>query len=222
MEKIPEEKINPNPQSVKPSVIDRIRNWYRALPDKKQYLEFITALLTIPVLLTVLISNVSNLQNQKRAAQSTASPTPVIEKIVVTQPSTTNQTSVQSTTPTPTPTATPSPTPGPQCVQQVGPITITYPTEGSTVSENPVCLIITRQSQNYCSVVWSYRINGGAWSDYTNNSICMYGLTPGVKNLDLQVNSIVGNDSTMLSRTFTVAGSTPTPTPATSSATLSN
>ena len=145
---------------------------------------------------------------------------PVLPRLlVVTQPAA----NALSVTPTPTSTATPSPTPGPECTQLVGPISITYPTEGSTVNEDPVCLAITRQGQNYCSVVWSYRRNGGAWSAYTNNSICMYGLTPGVKTLDLRVNSIVSNDSTVLTRTFTVAGSpTPTPTIATSSGTLGN
>jgi len=219
MEKIPDHKTDQNASPVKPSQFERLKKWYRGLPGKKQYLEFITAFLTIPVLLTVLLSNVSNLQNQKKPSTTTA-PTPIIEKIVVTQPAA--NTSLNES-PTPTPTATPTPTPGPECTQLVGPIEITYPTEGSTVSDDPVCFTITRQGQNYCSVVWSYRINGGSWSGYTNNSICMYGLTPGVKTLDLRVNSIVSNDSTMLTRTFSVAGTpTPTPTVATSSGTLGN
>jgi len=218
MEKIPEYKINPNPKPFKQSVVERIRNWYRTLPNKKQYLEFITALLTIPVLLTVLISNISNLQSQKNTKLPVSTLAPVIEKITVTSPPATTPAPVQSTTPTPTP------TPRQECVQQVGPIEISYPAEGSTVTGDPVCLIVTRLSQNYCSVVWSYRINGGSWSDYTDSPICMYGLTPGVKNLDLRVNSIISTDTTMLQRTFTVAGATPSPTPtiATSSGTLGN
>lgn len=209
MKEIPELKDNPNPPPVKLSPIERLRKWYRALPDKKQYLEVITAFLTIPVLLTVLLSNVSNLQNQKRTALPT--PTPVIEKITVTP--------VQ-TTPTPTVTPTVSPTPNAQCVKEVGPIDISYPTQGATITGDPVCLTITRSGSNYCSVLWSYSINGSMWSAYTDGTICMYGLAPGVKNLQLRVESAVSSDSTVLQRTFTVAGNpSPTPTIATSSAT---
>jgi hypothetical protein len=190
------------------SIIESIRSWYRALPDKKRYLEFFTAFLTIPVLLTVLLSNVNNLQNKKDA--STPTPLSTIAVNPTTQPSPT-----ASAGEAPTATATP----GPECVQQVGPIDISYPLEGDTVTGDPVCLDISRTSQNYCSVVWSYRINGGAWSDYTDKSICMYGLTAGTKNLELRVKSIVSTDTTVLKRTFTVAGDiTPTPTSATSSA----
>jgi hypothetical protein len=208
MTEVPENKINPAPEPVKVSIIKRIRNWYHALPDKKRYLEFMTALLTIPVLLTVLLSNVSNLKRQQ-ATPTTPAVTPVITYVPLSpavQPSTT---------------ATPSstPTPGEECVKQIGPIDILYPENGDAVSGDPVCLDIVRQSKNYCSIVWSYRINGGAWSEYTDKSICMYSLTPGLKNLELRVKSIVSSDTTVLTRTFTVASSIPpTPTIATSSA----
>lgn len=56
------------------SKIEKLKRWYRAMPDKKRYLEFVTALLTIPVLLTVMISNILSLQ-QKNAAP-TPTPTP--------------------------------------------------------------------------------------------------------------------------------------------------
>ena len=39
---------------------------YRALPDKKQYVEFFTALLTVPMLLTVIILNFNNLQGANK------------------------------------------------------------------------------------------------------------------------------------------------------------
>jgi len=193
-----------------PSVPERIKNWYRDLPDKKRYLEFVTALLTIPVLLTVLLSNLSNLQNKK---DTDPAPAPT-QTIVVT--GTPGATPVPVISGTPQATPSPTPTPGPQCTPEVGPVTIVYPEEGDTVTGDPVCLDITRKSGNYCSVVWSYRINGGPWSAYTANSICMYGLTPGDKTLDLRVKSIVSDDEDVITRHFTVAGSTPTP--ATSSA----
>lgn len=188
-----------------PSVVDKLRNWYRGLPDKKRYLEFITALLTIPVLLTVLLSNVTNLQNQKKAETT---PTP----------------SVTNTTPTATPTiipekplgTSPTVTPATQCTPGVGPVEIVYPEENATLSEDPVCLDIPRVSGNYCAVVWSYRINGSGWSNYTDREVCMYGFTPGTKQLDLRIKSIVSGEEKILRRTFTIAGS-PTPTPATQS-----
>jgi hypothetical protein len=191
--------------------IEKVRRWYRKLPDKKRYLEFITAFLTIPVLLTVLLSNVSNLQHQKNAVPTpTIAPTPT--PIVITPLPTARVTPID-----PTPTNTPSA----QCTPGIGPIEIVYPEENSTVSDDPVCLDIPRQGGNYCSVVWSYRINGGNWSNYTDREVCMYGLSPGTKQLDLRVKSIVSGEEKILRRTFTVAGSVATPTPATQSGTIS-
>ena len=66
---------------------EKIKKWYRAMPDKKRYIEFITALLTIPVLLTVLITNLSNIRqnNNKPIAIPTVAqqPTAVPEKIII-------------------------------------------------------------------------------------------------------------------------------------------
>lgn len=191
------------------SVIEKVKKWYRKLPDKKRYLEFITAFLTIPVLLTVLLSNVANLQNQKKVEPT---PTPLTTPMINTPSPTTRVTPTD-----PTPTTTPSA----QCTPGIGPIEIVYPEENSTVSNDPVCLDIPRQGGNYCSVVWSYRINGSNWSNYTDREVCMYGLTPGTKQLDLRVKSIVSGEEKILRRTFTVAGSVATPTPATQSGTTS-
>lgn len=199
-----------NPNAPK-SIIQSIRDWYRGLPDKKRYLEFMTALLTIPVLLTVLLSNVSNLQNKKN--EPTPTPQPTADQPLTGTATTTPKTTV-------TPTSTPTPTPGPECIKEIGPIELSDPEEGSTVTGDPVYLDITRTGKNYCSVVWSYRINGSAWSEYTDKSISLYGLTPGVKNLELRVKSIVSTDTQLIKRTFTVAGtSTPTPTATSSAAT---
>jgi len=191
------------------SIIERIKGWYRGLPDKKRYLEFITALLTVPVLLTVLLSNYSNLKNQKQTQSPSPSPAgPTIIQIQSTPSATTTPLATPSATETPTQTS---------CTPGIGPISIVYPEEETTVSSDPVCLDISRTTGNYCAVVWSYRINGGSWSEYTDRDICMYSLSPGQKLLDLRVKSIANGDETILSRTFTVAGSV-TPTPATSSA----
>lgn len=201
----------------KPLVIDRVKRWYRMLPDKKRYLEFMTALLSIPVLLTVIILNISSLQSQKNAGGATgpsAITTPNV--IIVTQ----GATSGTTVTPSPTLTPTSSPTPDATCKNQIGPVSIAYPNEGDVISDDPICLSIVRSDPTYCSVFWSYRINGGAWSDYTDKSICMYGLSSGQKNLELRVKNFVSGDETILKRTFSVAGSTATPVPGTQSATL--
>ncbi len=187
---------------------EKIKRWYRGLPDKKRYLEFITAFLTIPVLLTVLLNNVSSIQKQ-----NVPTPTPVITQVVM-------------STATPLPmketismSQTATPTQAQECIKEVGPMEILYPTEQDTVSGNPICIEISKQRPNYCSVVWSYRINGGGWSNYTDRTICMYGLSPGVKNMELRIKSIVSGDELILKRTFTVAGEA-SPTPATTSAQL--
>jgi hypothetical protein len=179
--------------------LENFRNWYRSLPDKKRYLEFFTALLTVPVLLTVVATNVINLQNmKKRDEQANTTPTPTV--IV-------NSTPVA--TPAPTTTATPGPTEA--CRAEVGPVSIQFPTENQTVDQNPVCLDISYKTGEYCAVVWSYRINNSTWSDYNDKSICLYNLPPGEKRLDLRVKSIASGDEIILTRDFTVAGSSPSP-----------
>lgn len=185
--------------------ISRTKHWYRSLPDKKRYLEFVTAFLSIPVLLTVLINNVSTLKHQSAPVNE---PTPT-QTIIYFPTVNDTQTNTQTENPTPKPQSTPVG----QCTPGIGPVDIAYPDDGETVTSDPVCLDITRQSNEYCAVVWSYRINNSAWSDYTDRSICMYGLTDGKKQLDLRIKSIVSGEERVIRRTFTVEGhSSPTPT----------
>lgn len=180
------------------SIIERVKHWYRGLPDKKRYFEFITALLTIPVLLTVIASNVLNLQSQRRTTEPTPAPTEAAPTISVIIPTTSNS-------------ASPSATPA--CAPGVGPVTIVSPREGEVITHDPIAIEIERQSTTaYCPIVWSYRINGGSWSDYTDRSISLYGLPPGQKQLELRIRSIVTNEEVTLRRTFMVDGETPTPT----------
>ncbi len=60
-------------------MFQRIKKWYKALPDQKKYIEFVTALLSIPVLLTVLLINLSNLNNKKEPTLTPISK----EKVIV-------------------------------------------------------------------------------------------------------------------------------------------
>lgn len=187
------------------SYVEKVKHWYRALPEKKRYLEFITALLSIPVLLTVVISNVLSLQSRNQTPTPTATPQ-VSTTSIPTPRLTVIPTGINTE---PSPTATPSL----QCKKEIGPIEIAYPEENSMISTDPVCLDIVREGTDYCAVVWSYRINGSAWSDYTDKSICMYGLPPGEKKLELRVKSIVTGTETILRRTFTIPSPTPTAAP---------
>jgi hypothetical protein len=171
---------------------------YRALPEKKAYLEFFTALLTIPVLITVIVLNVSNLKSQK----DTKLPTPTLavpEKVIVTVPvkndSSTNS-QIQSI-----PTATPA-----ICKKQIGPIEITSPEENDTLTDNPVNVDIDYTVGEYCAVVWSYRVNGGSWSNYDDKSIALYNLPQGSIKLELRVKSLTSNDQKTLTRNFTYKG----------------
>lgn len=194
-------------------ITERLQHWYRGLPDKKRYLELVTAALSVPVLLTVLISNVNSLKNQNKPA---VSPTPTVSATpsvtVIQHPAAAAVAPVTESSPSATP------TPGGQCRPDIGPVVIADPKEGDEVSGDPVCITVTGTGAPYCAVVWSYRINGSAWSSYTGNAICMYGLPAGNKTLDLRVKSTVTGDETMITRRFTVAGTTPDPTPASSSA----
>lgn len=194
-------------------MIDKTKRWfkkvlrsYRHLPDKKQYIEFFTALLSVPVLLTVILINLNNL-NTKKAATPAPTPAQQEKTIIVSLPpgnnSNDNPRIGQTTTQTPE-----------QCNKHLAPVTILSPDEGDTVTDNPVSVGISYDQQDYCSVVWSYRINGGQWSDYGNDSLSLYNLPQGQIKLDLRVKSIVtGQDSTQ-TRNFIYKGTNVSVTPA--------
>lgn len=114
---------------VKPkNPIERITYWYKNLPDKKKYVELITALLSVPVMVTVILINLNNLQQNKESSTKNNTATPV--QIIITgggpqnKPEDRPPTIDLSVTPsvTLTPTITPIPTITPQ------PTTTTYPT----------------------------------------------------------------------------------------------
>lgn len=185
-------------------MVERIKKWFRKigrLRPQKMHLDYLAGMLSIPVLILAIFINWSNLIHQNAPTKPGVSPSPQV--IVV--PQKTTQTII--------------PTNSPVCTKSIGPISIASPTEGQTVSDNPVCITISYPDATYCSVVWSYRINGGTWSDYTTNSPCLYNLPNGKIQFDLRVTSTVSSDSTSLSRSFTYTGTnavpSPTPTPTT-------
>ncbi len=171
-------------------------------PNKKHHLDFIAALLTIPVLLSVIVLNYSNLNNLKKPIAST-SPSPT-QQVIIVSPST-------------VPNSNNNATPSPACKKQIGPVSIAYPLENQTVSDNPVCVNITYSDTSYCSVVWSYRINGGTWSDYNSNNPCLYNIPNGNIRFELRVQSTVNQTTQTYTRNFVYNGqgtiATPSPTP---------
>lgn len=177
----------------------KLKNAISNLPNRKNHLDFFTALLSVPVLLTVIITNVLNLQKNNKPTTPTDTPVKNEKPIVI-------ENKVDRITEKDAEPTDPPITPVKDCVKEVGPVSIRFPSEGQTVSDNPVCINIKYDDPDYCSVVWSYRINGGSWSDYSSNSVCLYSVPKGEIKFDLRVQSTVSEDDTTLSRTFKYEG----------------
>lgn len=182
--------------------IEKLKRYIRAIPKRKHYLEFLTATLSIPVLATAIFINVASLRDNNK--EKTSEP----EKIFITAPERPNNDS-QVVQPT-----------NAECLKTVGPVNISYPNEGDIVTDNPLEVRIDLdRSGEYCAVVWSYRINGGRWSDYDDKSLALYNLPNGQKTLELRVKSVAGGSEKILKRTFDYQGTevqatnTPAPSP---------
>ena len=185
-------------------VLGKLAHHYKDIPNKKPYIEFFAALLSIPVLLTVILLNLSSLRSDKN--NKTSAPTPAsAEKIYVNMPGQNTTTQV-------------SKTPSEPCTPGIGQVTISSPDENEIVTDNPVAVNVNYKNNGFCEIVWSYRINGGSWSDYDDKSIALYNLPQGNIKLDLRVKSVVNSDSDALTRNFTYKGNSVVPTsPAASS-----
>ena len=163
----------------------------------KHQLDWVAGLLSIPAILTVIILNLNNLNSQKKKTE-TAEGKPTEKIIVVPE----NNSGSQPISPTSS-----------VCKKEVGPISITSPREEATVTDNPACITIKYDDQNFCSAVWSYRINGGGWSEYNSNSPCLYNLPSGDVKFELRVQSAVSQDQETLTRNFIYKNQNPTSTP---------
>lgn len=196
--------------------LNKLKQAYKSLPEHKTFLEVVGAFLTIPVLLTVIISNVNNLNNmsKNKNPDSTEKHALVPTQTVIQSKTYNNETKSPQTIPTEFITPSPKVTQNNNlCKKEVGPIEITYPEEQQVVSTDPLTITISRKSDEYCAVVWSYRINNGSWSDYTDKSLYLYNLSNGEKKLDLKVKSIVSGDEVVISRDFTYQNPNISPTP---------
>lgn len=174
------------------TISEKISKWWRGIPDKKKYIEVLSAILTVPVLITVILLNLGSLKNKDEKS----TPTPQVITIVPIEKD-----------------SKPSPTDKPQCRKEVGPVEITSPKEGQSTSDNPVCFNIEYKDERYCSVVWSYRIDNSSWSDFTDKIPCVSNLSSGDHKFELRVRSIASSDEVQLVRNFTFKGPDPTPTP---------
>lgn len=174
-------------------LIEKFKKWYRGLPDKKRYVEFVTALLTIPVLITILVLNLGSLKKEEKKEMLQSVKITVIP--------------IEKEKP-----ATPATTGTAQCKREVGPVEISTPKEEETVTQEPVCFTVSYKDDRYCSVVWSYRIDNGSSSDFSDKSVCLYNVTPGEHKFELRVKSVVSNDEVNLVRNFVFKTRNPTPT----------
>ena len=184
----------------------------RNIPEKKTYIEFFTALLSVPVLITVIMLNVNNLKNTNKST-----PQPPAQKeekiyIPVTATQSTGKNSIPQASNTPAQTISITPA-SEACKPEIGPVSISSPAEGDTVTDNPTSIIITYKTGEYCAVVWSYRLNDGSWSAYDDKSIALYNLSQGKIKIDVKIKSIVTGDEKILTRNFTYNGTTSTSTP---------
>lgn len=187
--------------------MNRVKRTLRALPEKKQYFELVGAMLSIPVLITVILLNTNSLKNST-AKKDASSPTPatvvVTEKDrLITQPP---QVIYEN-----------NPSGGnASCTKQVGQVRIASPNEDEVVATNPVCLDIVSVDVNACPAVYSYRVDNGAWSDFSKNTVCLYNLKAGKHSVDVKVKSSLSDDVVQLRRSFqsgTTDAVTPTQTP---------
>lgn len=190
-------------------MLEKIKHWYRTLPDKKVYFELVGAVLTIPVLVTVILLNLNNLNNQNKNAKNDSKPSasPTSEKNKSYVPVTVEKQE-----------ATPSP--NPSCKKDIGPIQIISPHDGQVISANPVCIEISYKQGEYCTVTWSVKVDNGQWSDFSDNNICLYDMTNGSKMAQVRVRNVDGTKEILLQRTFQYTGQAVVPStiPATDSA----
>ena len=125
-------------------VLRKIKHHYRDIPNKKPYLEFVTAILSIPVLLTVIILNFNSLRGDK--AKTATTPINTTQKIYVTVPAGEDNTNNSSSEP---------------CTPGIGNVSITSPEEGELIQDNPVYVSISYKKNGFCqnipTEVESYR-----------------------------------------------------------------
>lgn len=161
------------------------------LVKKKPYLEMVTAILSIPVLITLFILNVSTLTGINLKPAPTPEPFKNGGEFVAAPIG---------------PDRDITPSDNMPCKKALGPVSITSPSENDTVKDNPVNINISYDDSVYCQAAWSYRINGGSWSGYDDRSVALYNLPAGQVTFELRVKSIVTDEQKNLTRKFNYDG----------------
>ncbi|MEI8068020.1 MAG: hypothetical protein WCG91_03705 [Candidatus Shapirobacteria bacterium] len=194
------------------NILTKLKKWYGRLHDKKRHVELITAALSVPMMLTVILVNLNNINAQKNKPEETQTPTPI--QVIIDNPdkSIATTSTGQKTTIAPTKT---------ECKKEIGPIEILSPQEGEIISTDKVCINISTNTQ-YCPVTWSYKLGTDNWSEFNNNDICLYNLTPGKKQLQIKIKSAVVDKVITLQRNFIYQNSSQISPIASPSATPSN
>lgn len=183
-------KVQEKKEEINVSGLSKIKKNLTQFHTKKPYIEFFTALLTVPVLLTVIYLNINNIRGDSKTPEVKGED----KTIVVTQPAGNNTEREVIVTKE-------------ACEPGIGNVSISSPDEGEDVTDNPVFVDIDYDANGFCNIVWSYRINGGEWSSFDDRSISLYNLDQGDVKLDLRVKSVVNSDTDTLSRRFTYFGS---------------
>lgn len=183
------------------------------LYDKKPLIELIVAILSIPSLVLLVLLNYNTLRNLNKSPEPTSTPA---SNIVPTANTVMPNFFTAPLTRTPHPTEIPSASQAP-CNKHLGPVTITYPGEGSTVNNNPAEVDISYDNNTYCSAVWSYSVNGSSWSDYNASSVALYNLPDGQVTFQLRVKSLTSTETTTITRHFTYTGQSTAVVPTTAS-----
>lgn len=179
----------------------RIKNWYQNLPEKKKWVDLVTASLSIPVLVTVIILNLSNLKKENKNINNNPTATQT-EKIIITE----------IISPTPLSTGI-QPSSIPVCNLDPQPFEITYPKEGEKVTVDPVCINLEAQGSGFCPTDRSYRINNSSWSSYLQDPVCLYNMAEGSVMLEIRTKSQVSGREKTYTRNFIYKGGSPSITP---------
>lgn len=189
--------------------------WVRRTPERKRWFDVLTAMLTIPVLLTVIITNVMNLRSRdEKNASPVPSTTSAPIQITIENPQASNQGANVAVTPTPRVSVSPS---GPSCKEGVADYEIISPRESEIVSNDPLCIVFSPKSKDFCEASWSYRINNASWSPYSDAPVCLYNMADGPVQFELRIKGNNGEEKThtrnFIYRTLPESNTSNTPIP---------
>ncbi len=192
-------KIKDTPQETKGKKVKRVV--HQKVISKKPYIEFLTAFISVPLSITWLFLNLNNIKNVTAGPTPSPSVSPVVTIIKEKEAVTTSSTSVKGLNTT-NPTTVVKVVEKEACKEGLGTVKIVSPAEGEVVTGDPVTFTIDYDNSTYCNAAWSYRVNGGEWSGYSDTSLGVYNLPEGPVTFELHVKSVVNDDATTLVRKF--------------------